>query len=57
MTEMCKEMSKCLGFKNLKELHQYTGNPEVTLKLMLAHYRRLSTLVEYVNEGKAELPL
>jgi hypothetical protein len=57
VTEMCKEMGKFLGFENLKELHQYTGNPEVTLKLLLAHYRRLSTLIEYVNEGKAELPL
>jgi hypothetical protein len=56
ITSMCVEMAAFLGFKNLKELHQYTGNSEVTLKLMLAHYRRISTLVEYVHEGKAALP-
>ena len=56
ITSMCAEMATFLGFKNLKELHQYTGSPEVTLKLMLAHYRRISTLAEYVHEGKAALP-
>jgi hypothetical protein len=57
ITSMCIEMAKFMGFKNLQELHRYTGNPEVTLKLMLAHYRRVSALVEYVHEGKASLPL
>jgi hypothetical protein len=50
-------MAKFLGFKNLKELHSQTGNPEVTLKLLLAHYRRMSTLVDYANDGKITLPL
>jgi hypothetical protein len=56
VTDMCIEMARFLGFKGLRELHQYTGSPEVTLKLMLAHYRRISTLVKYVHEGKAALP-
>jgi len=54
---MCLEMAKYLGFKNLKELQERTGSPEVTLKLLLAHYRRISKIVEYGEKGKATLPL
>jgi len=57
ITSMCSDLAKFLGFKNLKELHQHTGNPEVTLKLLLAHYRRISVLVEYMHDGKLMLPL
>jgi hypothetical protein len=56
VTAMCADLAKFLGFKSIKELHQYTGNPEVTLKLLLAHYRRLSILAKYVDEGKLSLP-
>jgi hypothetical protein len=54
---MSAEMAKYFGFKSLKELNSRTDNPKVTLKLLLAHYRRIATIVEYVTEGKAELPL
>jgi hypothetical protein len=57
ITAMCAEMAKFLGFTSVKELHQYTGSAEVTLKLLLAHYRRVSTLVKFVNDGKLALPL
>jgi hypothetical protein len=57
LTSMSLEMAKFLGFKNLKELHERTGSPEISLKLLLAHYRRISTLVEYEKNGKAKLPL
>lgn len=53
---MCQTMSKFLGFKNLKDMHARTGSPEVSLKLLLAHYRRTSVLLEYVESGKVELP-
>ncbi|MFB5150950.1 hypothetical protein WJH60_15260 [Burkholderia orbicola] len=51
----CTELAKNLGFKNLKELHEYTGDPEVSMKLLMAHYRRMSVLVEYETKGKAKL--
>ena len=54
---MCFEMAKFLGFKKVKELHEWSGHPEVTLKLLLAHYRRVSVLAEFVEKGKAELPI
>jgi hypothetical protein len=53
---MCEDMAKFLGFKNVKELHQRTGNSEISLKLLAAHYRRTSKLMEFVKEGKIELP-
>lgn len=54
---MCVELAKHLGFKNLKELHEHTGDPEVSMKLLMAHYRRLSVLVDYEQNGKATLTL
>lgn len=53
---MCEDIAKFLGFKNVKELHQHTGNPEVSLKLLAAHYRRTNQLVEFVKKGKVTLP-
>lgn len=53
----CNEMAKILGFKSLADLHRRTGNPEVSLKLLSAHYRRLQVLSEYVEEGKVVLPI
>lgn len=52
----CEELAKCLGFKNLNELHKRTNDPEVSLKLLAAHYRRMRTLHEYESKGKIELP-
>lgn len=57
MNAMCVELAKNLGFKSLKELHEHTGDPEVSLKLLMAHHRRLSVLVAYAAEGKATLTL
>jgi hypothetical protein len=54
---MCVELAKHLGFKSLKELHEHTGDPEISMKLLLAHYRRMSVMVEYSKEGKATLTL
>jgi hypothetical protein len=56
MISMCEDMAKFLGFKNIKELHERTGNPEVSLKLLAAHYRRISILVGFVKDGKAQFP-
>ncbi len=56
MMSMSNDIVKHIGFKNIEELHKYTGNPEVSLKLLLAHYRRLKIMVEFVQKGKAVLP-
>ncbi|WP_238875867.1 hypothetical protein [Achromobacter xylosoxidans] len=55
LNNLCNELSKLLGFKSLEQLHQKTGDPEVSLKILMAHYRRLSVLAEYTKNGKATL--
>ncbi|MBK1736159.1 hypothetical protein CKO15_12930 [Halorhodospira abdelmalekii] len=56
LNEMSEEVAKHLGFGGLASLNERTKNPEVTLKLLLAHYRRLRVLGEYVESGKIALP-
>jgi hypothetical protein len=57
MAAMASDLAKLLGFKNLSDLHSRTGDPGLTVKLLLAHYRRISDLAEYVQERKVELPV
>lgn len=54
---LCKELADSLGFKSIDELHRRTQNPEVSLKLLAAHYRRMQILLEYVQKGKVLLPI
>jgi hypothetical protein len=56
LNEMSEEVAKHLGFGSLASLNERTRNPEVTLKLLLAHHRRLRILTEYVKSGKIALP-
>ena len=52
----CDELAKSLGFKNLPDLHRRTNDPEVSLKLLAAHYRRMKVLVDYEEKEKVVLP-
>lgn len=57
LTAMSDTLAKYMGFNNIAELHQRTKNPEVTLKLLMAHHRRITILGEFVREGKVSLPV
>lgn len=57
MNELCIELAKNLGYKNLKGLHEHTGDVEISMKLLMSHYRRMNVLVEYQKKGKATLTL
>lgn len=52
---MSDDIAKHLGFNNVQELHERTGNPEVSLKILLAHYRRMKVLADFEANGKAIL--
>ena len=54
--ELCDDIAKHLGFGSVSQLNKRTKNPEVSLKILLAHYRRLQILGDFVKNGKAELP-
>ena len=53
---ICEDLAKFIGFESVTALHERTGNPEVSLKLLAAHYRRTYQLVDFVKAGKASLP-
>jgi hypothetical protein len=57
LMKLCEAHAKFLGFKSAKALTGQTGSTEVTLRLLLAHHRRLRDLAAFVENGKAELPL
>jgi hypothetical protein len=44
LMKLCESHAKFLGFSSVKALNQQTGNSEVTLRLLLAHHRRLRDL-------------
>ncbi len=57
LNQMSEEIAKNLGFTNIEKLNERTKNPEVTLKLLLAHHRRMNKMAEYIASGKASLPI
>lgn len=50
------ELAKGMGYKNLAAMDATTGNKEISMKLLMAHYRRMTDLLEFVQSGKATLP-
>lgn len=54
---LCDVHAKHLGFKSTAALVKQTGNSEVTLRLLLAHHRRLRELALFSEEGKATFPI
>lgn len=48
-------MARLLGFKGHEELTGRTGNPFITLKILLSYYRRLRELAKFYIDGKADL--
>jgi hypothetical protein len=51
----CEDLAKLMGFKNLKQMHELTGNPLITLKMLCSMYRRLRILEEFEDEGKTKI--
>ena len=50
------EMAELVGLSDPLVLNERTGNPLVTLKILMSIYRRLRTLAKYQRMGKAYLP-
>jgi len=48
-------MARLVGLENLNQMHQKTGSPLKTLKILLSLYRRIRTLADYQNKGKTRL--
>jgi hypothetical protein len=49
-------LAEALGFSDLARLNELTGNPVATMKIFLSYYRRIRTLAEHEQKGKADFP-
>lgn len=56
LLERSESEGKLMSFNGVGPLNEQTGNPVVTLKLLLAHHRRIKALGKYVEDGKIVLP-
>lgn len=45
-------MGSLLGLENIEQIHEKTGSPLKSLKIMMSLYRRVRTLVEFQNDSK-----
>lgn len=50
------KLSKAMGFRDVKLLHELTSDPLASLKILMSYFRRVRTLAEYVESGKANFP-
>jgi len=50
-----EKMANILSLKDIAQMHEKSGSPLKTLKILLSLYRRIRTLVEYQNRGKTKL--
>jgi hypothetical protein len=56
LVKLSETLAENLGFGSVAKLTLRTKNIEVTLKLLMAHHRRLSSLGAFVIDGKIALP-
>jgi hypothetical protein len=52
-----KELAKGLGYNSLEALDAVTKNEEISMKLLMAHYRRMMDLSEFIRRGKVVFPI
>jgi hypothetical protein len=55
LISMSKGFAELIGFENVGAIDAVTQNPEVTLKILLAQYRRLEKIGKYIQTGKISL--
>lgn len=56
VNQLNNELAKGLGYTNLNQLIKNTNDVEETSKLLMAHYRRMNKMAEFVRKGKADFP-
>jgi len=54
INEAAQKLSEMMGFENVEQINELTGNPLATLKILLSFYRRIRALAEYEKEKKAK---
>lgn len=54
--ELNEKLAEGLGFLSLQDMYDKVGNEEEVAKLLMAHYRRMKGLSQFVEKGKLEFP-
>lgn len=54
-SKSCDGLAKLLGFSDLQKLHDYTGNPIASLKMLLSFYRRVKAIAKFEQVGMIDL--
>jgi hypothetical protein len=54
INQSVKEMATILQMPSVTKLNKLTGDPYISLKILLSLYRRVRTLANYQNQGKAD---
>ena len=54
INEAAQKLSQMMGFKNVEQINELTGNSLATLKILLSFYRRIRTLAGYEKDEKAK---
>lgn len=56
LLESSEQLAKMLSIGSADTIHQRTGDPLISLKILLSVYRRVRLLADYKIKGKADLP-
>ncbi len=56
LAKLTQELAKSWDFNSVNQLTHRTGDAEVATRLLMAHYRRMKILGDYVLKGKARFP-
>jgi hypothetical protein len=54
INQTLKEMAAILQMPSVRKLNELTGDSYISLKILLSLYRRVRTLANYQNQGKAD---
>lgn len=49
-----EDLSSLMGLENADEIHRRTGNPLISLKILMSMYRRFRDLAKFQSDGKAD---
>jgi len=56
LNKLSEQLAKSMGFNSLVKLNERTEDPEVSARMLSAHYRRMTIMSEFVKEGKVKFP-
>jgi len=56
LNRLSEQLAKSMGFGSVSKLNERTKDPEISARLLSAHYRRMSIMAEFADQGKVKFP-